>query len=491
MSIAIASILQESNTFSPVMTRYEDFSPVFGPAVLERHRGKMTEMGGFLSVLAKSRKEVAPVCAAWAITANRLMRPDFKRLIDEFASHLETIRQPEGLLLAMHGAQTAEGEDDVEGHVLGRAREIFGPEIPIVMTLDLHANVTHKMIERATAIIGYHTYPHIDMYETGQKAARLLLKTLAHQIRPVMAWRKLPLIVNAENQQTSHGPARRLWVRAEALERAGKAEAVSIFPVQAWMDIKEMGSAVVVVSNGDARAADRHAAALSQKFWDTRREFEVTLTPVEEAIRLALATDGGPVVLAESSDSTGSGSPGDSTGVLRYLVKAALTEPAAIFLVDPEAVAMLASAGVGSTVTLPIGGKLDRHHSKPVQVTGHVRIISDGRWTARARGYNTGIETSMGKSVVFEVGFVRILIAERPAMTVDPELFRSHGIEPLHSKIVVVKSPNGFRAAYEPIAKRILVVDTPGVSTAKLETLPWRRIDRPIYPLDRNVKYKA
>lgn len=491
MAIAIASILQESNTFSPVMTRYEDFSPVFGPAVLERHSGKLTEMGGFISVLAKSRKQIAPVCAAWAITANRLVRADFERLSDEFASHLEAVRQPEGLLLAMHGAQTAEGEDDVEGHLLNRAREILGPETPIIVTLDLHANVTRAMVENSTAIVGYRTYPHIDMYEVGQRAAKLLLGTLRNQIRPAMAWRKLPLIVNAENQQTSHGPARRLWARAEALEREGRAEAVSIFPVQAWMDIQEMGSAVVVVSNGDPRAADLQAAALAQRFWDSRKEFEATLTPVEKAIELALATKGGPVVLAESSDSTGSGSPGDSTGVLKHLVKAALTGPAAIFLVDPEAVATLAAAGAGSTVTLPIGGKIDRCHSKPIKVTGRVHIISDGRWTARARGYNTGIETCMGNSVVFEVGQVRILIAERPAMTVDPELFRSHGIEPLHSKIVVVKSPNGFRAAYEPIAKRILVVDTPGVSTAKLESLPWRRINRPIYPLDRNLKYQA
>jgi microcystin degradation protein MlrC len=347
------------------------------------------------------------------------------------------------------------------------------------------------MVERATAIVGYHTYPHIDMYETGQKAAKLLLNTLFGKVRPAMAWRKLPLIVNAENQQTSHGPARRLFARAEAFESAGKAEAVSIFCVQPWMDIQEMGSAVVAVTNGNPRAADRQAAAIAQKFWDTRRDFEVTLTPVEEAIRLALATKGGPVILAESSDSTGSGSPGDSTGVLKHLVKAPLTEPAAIFLVDPEAAATLAASGVGSTVTLPIGGKFDRKNSKPMRVTGRVRLISDGRWTARARGYNTGIETCMGTTVVFEAGMVRILIAERSAMTVDPELFRSHGIDPAHCKIVVVKSPNGFRAAYEPIAKRIFIVDTPGVSTAKLENMPFKRINRPIYPLDRGLTYKA
>ena len=484
-------MLQEANTFSPVMTRYEDFTPVFGNAALERHRGKMTEMGGFIEVLTKARKQIAPVCAAWAITANRLLRADFERLVNDFRSHLAAAGKPEGLLLAMHGAQTAEGADDVEGHVLGCARQILGPDIPIVLTLDLHANVTRAMLEQATAIVGYHTYPHIDMYETGQKAAKLMLDTLSGKVRPAMAWRKLPLIVNAENQQTSRGPARRLFARAQALESAGKAEAVSIFCVQPWMDIQEMGSAVVAVTNGDPRAADRQAAAIAQKFWDTRRDFEITLTPVEEAIKLALATKGGPVVLAESSDSTGSGSPGDSTGVLKHLVKAPLAEPAAIFLVDPEAAAALAASGVGATVTLSIGGKFDRKNSKPVRVTGRVRMISDGRWTARARGYNTGIETCMGTTVVFEAGMVRILIAERSAMTVDPELFRSHGIDPAYCKIVVVKSPNGFRAAYEPIAKRIFIVDTPGVSTAKLENMPFKRINRPIYPLDRDLTYKA
>ena len=491
MRIAIASIMQESNTFSAVGTRYEDFSPVFGQDALERHRGKLTEMGGFLSVLDESGHTVAPVCAAWAITANRTRCADFTRLADGFSTHLTAAGNPDGLLLAMHGAQTAEGWDDVEGYILGRAREILGPDIPIVLTLDLHANVTQAMVDRATAIVGYHTYPHIDMFETGGKAARLLLGTLSGELRPTMAWRKLPLIVNAENQQTTHGPAHRLWQQAEILEQEGNAEAISIFPVQAWMDIEEMGWAVVVVTDNDRDAADRHAAALAQRFWDTRREFEPILTPVEEAIRLALEVEGGPVVLAESADSTGSGSPGDSTGVLKHLLAAPLSEPAAIFLVDPEASATLSRAGVGATVSLPIGGKLDPEHSTPVQATGRVRLISDGRWTARARGYNTGIETSMGTSVVFESGMVRILIAERPAMTVDPELFRSHGIDPVFMKIVVVKSPNGFRAAYEPIARRIFVVDTPGASTAKLETLPWRRVTRPIYPLDRDLTYTA
>jgi microcystin degradation protein MlrC len=483
VKIAVAAILQESNTFSPVFTRYDDFTPVYGRDALRRHEGKLTEMGGFIDVLRKARVEIAPVCAAWAITANRLLRPDFKKLLAAFELHLRRAR-PEALLLAMHGAQTAVGEDDVEGRILQSAREILGPGVPIVVTLDLHANVTRRMVNLATAIAGYHTYPHIDMFETGQKAARLLLRTLKGDCRPAMALRKLPLIIPPENAQTHRGPMHKLIRAAQALEQSGKAEAVSIFPVQPWMDIDEMGCAVVAVTNDDPRAAQRHADSLARRLWDNKRAFEVKLTPVPEAIGAALKMKSGLAVLAESSDSTGSGSPGDSTGVLKHLVRAPLTEPAAIFLVDPAAVKRAVSAGIGATLTMKIGGAFDRKNSRPVKVTGRVRLISDGRWTARARGYNTGITTSMGRAVVLEVGQVQILIAEKSSMTVDPELFRSHGIDPAWCRIAVVKSPNGFRAAYEPIARAIFVVDTPGVSPSNVASLKFRRIARPIYPLD-------
>jgi microcystin degradation protein MlrC len=483
LNIAIASILQESNTFSPVMTHYEDFSPVFGQQAFTRHKGKLTEMGGFINVLEKAGTAIVPVCAAWAITANRLDRAGYEQLVKAFEHHLRRSK-PDALLLAMHGAQTAAGEDDVEGAVLQIAREVLGPDKPIVLTLDLHANITRRMVALAAAMVGYHTYPHIDMFEVGQKAARLMIRILRGEVRPRMAYRKLPLIIQAENSQTTRGPMHKLMRAAQALERNGKAEAVSIFPVQPWLDIAEMGCAVVSVTNGNLSSAQRQADTIASRLWEHKKDFEATLTPVQEALATALQMEGGPVLLAESSDSTGSGSPGDSTGVLKHLVRAPLTGPAAIFLVDPASVAAAIKAGVGSTVTLKVGGAFDRKHSKPVKVTGTVKLISDGRWVGRARGYNTGITTCMGRAVVLEVGQVQILMAERSSMTVDPELFRSHGIEPLYCKIVVVKSPNGFRAAYEPIAKAIFLVDTPGVSTANLRRLPFGRVPRPIYPLD-------
>lgn len=487
MKIAVASIQQESNTFSPVETRYRDFSPVFGRAVIAKHQGKLTEVGGFLSVLDAHQIKAAPVCAAWAITAGRMRRAEFLRLAREFRDNLKKAGRVDGLLLAMHGAQTAEGVDDVEGHILAIAREVLGPTLPIILTLDLHANVTRAMAAHASAIVGYHTYPHVDMFEIGQKAARLMLAAAGEGLHPQLAFRKLPLIVNAENSQTtSGGPFARLMRKAEEIEQAGHALAVSLFPVQPWLDIEEMGCAVTVVSV-DKAEAEAAAALLAREFWESRFEFEPELLSVEVALKRALNVEGGPVVLSESADSTGSGSPGDSSGVLKHLIKAKLDGPAAIFVVDPPAVALAFKAGVGVKRKFKLGGHFDRIHSKPVPVEGVIRMLSDGGWTPRARGYNPGIEQSMGRACVIEAGHVKILAAERSTMTVDPALFRSHGIDPVYCKIVVVKSPNGFRAAYESIAKAIFLVDTPGVSTARLDRLEWRRVPRPIFPLDRTL----
>ena len=485
MKIAIASLIQESNTFSPVPTRYDDLSPVFGADVLTRHEGKQTEMGGFISVLREASAEIVPVSAAWSVTAGRVIRADLDRIVDRMLAELRAALPVDGALVALHGAQTAEGIDDVEGHVLALWRAALGPDVPMMATLDLHANVTRRMVESTNGIVGYRTYPHIDMFEIGQKAACLLLDTLRGVCRPVVRYRKLPLIINAENQQTTSGPMAALRAAADRLEQEDGLRAVSLFPVQPWLDIEEMGCAVVAVGDGDADAAQAAADGIAQRLWDERELYSVTLPSVEAALAEAQATEGGPVVLSESSDSTGSGSPGDSTGVLKVLLATPLSGAAAIFLVDPPAVTKAFEAGVGATIELDAGGCYDRVNSAPVHMRAYVRLLSDGRWTSQAAGYNTGIENRMGRAAVLEAGHVKILVAEKSSMTVDPELFRSHGINPEYCKVVVVKSPNGFRAAYGPVAKKMIVVDTPGVSTANLARLPWQRVTRPIWPLDK------
>ena len=491
MAIVLASIIQESNDFSPKKTAFDDFSILTGEEVLERLDDGLTEIGGMLKVLATSPYKIVPLYAAWAVSAGRVLRVDYARLRSEFTSRLSSAGKVDGLLLALHGAQTAIGVDDVAGDILQKARALLGPKIPIVVTLDLHANVTEKMVTNSSAIIGYQTYPHKDLLETGARAATLLLNILSGTMQPTMAFCKLPLIVPAENMQTAHGPFAALWRSAGKLEeiRSSCPDVISIFGVQPWLDVPNMGCSVVAVTNTNYPKAKRYAERIAKEFWDARREFGVELVPVERAIQDALQNKDGLTVLSESSDSTGSGSPGDSTGILAPLLKVAPKEPVAAFVVDPAAVASAIRVGVGGNITTSIGGKIAPKYSRPVKIQGRVRLISDGRWTPMSCGYRVGVETCMGRSVVIEIGNIRLLVAERAVMTLDPELYRSHGIEPTRMKIVVVKSPNGFREAYEPIAKRLVIVDTPGVSSANLKQMPYRRIDRAMYPFNPRAKF--
>lgn len=491
MAIALASIIQESNDFSPKKTVFEDFSILTGKQIVERFDDGLTEIGGMLKVLATSAYDIAPIYSAWAVSAGRVRRTDYAHLRSEFTSRLSSVGKVDGLLLALHGAQTAIGVDDVAGDILHATRALLGPKVPIVVTLDLHANVTEKMIVNSSAIVGYQTYPHKDLVETGARAASLLLNILSGAMQPTMAFCKLPLIVPAENMQTAYGPFANLWQSAQKLQnrKSSCLEMISIFGVQPWLDVPNMGCSVVAVTNRNYAKAKKYAEDIAKEFWDARHEFDVELTPVEAAIQDALKNKSGLTVLSESSDSTGSGSPGDSTGTLAPLLKAAPSEPVAVFIVDPAAVAAAIKAGVGGSITTSIGGKIDRKYSRPVKVKGRVHLISDGRWTPMTCGYRVGVETCMGRSAVIEVGQIRLLVAERAVMTLDPELYRSQGIEPTRMRIVVVKSPNGFREAYEPIAKQLVIVDTPGVSSANLKRMPYRRVNRAIYPFNPQAKF--
>ena len=244
------------------------------------------------------------------------------------------------------------------------------------------------MVESATILVGYKTYPHIDLFETGERATELLLQILAGRLSPAMRYCKLPLIVPAENMQTTSGPFGQLMLRAGELERSGAACCVSIFGVQPWLDVPEMGCSIVSVTNNDPGASQRQADTLAEDFWAARRQFDVKLTPVRKALREAMRSDG-PVVLSEPSDSTGSGSPGDSTGVLAPLLKLCSGQPAAIFLVDAPAVRRAIAAGVDAMVRLSVGGTIDRKHSRPVRIVARVRLISDGRWTGGAHAATT------------------------------------------------------------------------------------------------------
>jgi microcystin degradation protein MlrC len=490
--VAIAAFMQESNSFAPRPATLEVFEAAGiarGEAIVERFAGTNSELGGFLAALEEASAEPVPLLAAHAISGGPLTRHTYETLLGELLQRLRAAqaRAPlDGVLLALHGAMLAKGDDDADGTTLARVREAIGPAVPLVASLDLHANVTARMVRHATALAGYNTYPHVDQAATGRRAVHLLLA--AQRGAPVhLARCSVPMVVPAETMQTTHGPLAEVYALAHRTVEEGRVADVSVFAVQPWLDVPEMGCAVVA-AGADGSQVGEVVRALAGELWRRRHQFAVHLVPVDEAVEQALAAGGHPVVLADSADSPSSGSAGDSTVLLAALVRRGLHRqeegrPCLGLVVDPESAAMAMRAGAGAMVEVAIGGKLDPRWSRPVPLQARVAWAGDGRFTFKGPSF-TGTEARLGATAVLAAGRLRVVVMEHAVSTIDPELYRSVGLEPAEAQVVVVKSPNMFRAAYAPIAHQIIMVDTPGASAANLRALPFRRLPRPLYPFD-------
>jgi microcystin degradation protein MlrC len=488
MRIAIGQFMEESNTFVRQRADFEHFRATqlfYGADVVARLRGTRAEIGGFLDVLEPAGVEIVPTVAANAVSSGPVTREAFEHVKAAFLERLRAASPVDGVLLALHGAMVLEDAPDGEGELLAAVRKAIGPAVPLVATLDLHAMITPRMVQEADALVGYDTYPHIDLYETGAKAAALLLRTVRGEVRPVTLFARSPMLVPAEGQGTDDQPMAGLMAEAKRLQARPGVLAVSLFPVQPWLDIPDTGFCVMAVADGSRRAVEIEPMVrqLAWQAWERRRSFSANLLTVDEAIHGALTSDGGPFILSESADSTGSGSPGDSTHVLERLLALGVREPCLVTVVDALAVARAIAAGVGAEIATTVGGTLDPRYNRPVPVAGRVRILSDGRFVSSDKK-SAGVEFHMGRAAVIEVGRIAVLATERPAFTFDPALYRSVGLEPRDAKIVVVKSPLQFRDGYGAFARACWVVDTPGPSTARVERLDWRHRSRPLFPFD-------
>ena len=483
MKVAIAALLQETNTFSPQATVRGHFMMTPGHELIESHQSENSELHGFVDSLTEAGAQIAPVLGGWAVSYGRIKADDFRSLLDGLKEGIRKAGPLDGLLLALHGAWAGEGIDSCDGAILREARGLLGPSVPIVATLDLHANLTRAMWENADALVGYQTCPHVDLYDTGRRAGDLMASILRREVRPTMRAVKIPMVVQAENMLTDRGEFRRIYDRVRSLEGHGTTISASAFAVQPWMDVEELGWASLVITDNDPARAESEANELARFIWSVRESFVVALPTVEDALEQALSISGGPVVLGEGADGTMGGAPGDGTSILAGILRKGINVPTAAVVVDPVAVEEAVRAGVGNTVTLRVGGKLDPGYATPVRVTGKVKLISDGEFRYKGRVY-TGRKVEMGKAVVLSMGRIRLLISRRPVPTTDPELYRSHGIEPRDMKLVLVKSPLGMRTEYEPIARSIIIVNSPGCCSPDLTSLPFVRMPRPIFPFD-------
>jgi microcystin degradation protein MlrC len=485
MRVAVAGFMHESNTFNPTRTDRRAFaaqSLVFGPALLDEWRDAHHEVGGFLEAAEGEGYEPVPLLMAWATPAG----PVADEVFDEVSSALvEGLRRekPDGLLLALHGAMVVESHPDADGEVLARLRAAVGPDFPIVITLDLHGNLSPRLIGHCTAAVAYRTNPHIDQRECGRRAARLLARTLRGEVRPHTALAKPPLMVNIMVQDTSQEPLRSFMEEARALEQRPGILAASLLPGFAYADVPQMGPSVVVVADGDRELAQREADRLGAKLWDARERLTRRMPEAAAAVAQALRAEKFPVVLVDTGDNVGGGSAADGTVLLTELLRQGATD-AVVCLADPEAVRQCAAAGVGATLSLTVGGKFDRLHGGPVPVTGRVRVLHDGVYQEAQVRHGGKRTNQMGLSALVELPGRNLLVltSERhPPFSLGQ--LTCLGIGPGQQRFLVVKAAIAYKAAYAPIAGTIIEVDTPGLTAVNPERFAYRNIRRPLYPL--------
>ncbi|MFN8539316.1 MAG: M81 family metallopeptidase [Thermomicrobiales bacterium] len=501
MRVAIGGIAHESSTFSVVPTTLEDFEKRGlweGEELIARTRGTRTPFGAFLDAGRDLGFEVVPTLGAAATPGGPVTAEATEWMVARLCEGLRAAIASgplDGVLLALHGAMVSELDDDGEAYILRAVREVVGPGLPVLAELDLHGNITQESVDLATVFVAYDEYPHTDSYERGYELAEILVKMVREGVRPTPALVRIPLLAGLQRQYTWAEPMAGVKALAHAIEAEPGVLNVSYLPGFAWADIPAMCFSVIVTTDDDAALARRCANRLAELIWARRGEFVVRPVPVDEAVSAAMAAERGPVVLADIGDNPGGGTPADGTVLLEALLRHGATRAALAILADPESAAAAIAAGVGATVALRLGGKTDGLHGEPLAVSARVERVSDGRF--RHLGpMSTNLEMNLGPTAVIAIagangGEVRVVLTTHRYQPTDLEVFRSQGIEPTEQQILAVKSSVHFRAAFTPIAAEIVEVDTPGLTTPHMERFEFKRIPRPIYPLDGDFAWRT
>ena len=488
MRFVIAMMKHETNTFSPVPTPLARFGtgegPLFGKAAYQALRGSSSAIGAFIDLAEAEGAEILTPVAADAPPSGPVEDGAYRAMSDAIC---EAVRGGcDAVLLDLHGAMVTQSLEDGEGALLSRIRGI-APGIPIAVALDMHANVHAAMVDNADVIAGYQTYPHVDIRDTGERAGRALIGMLKGKARPRMAWGQRPMLPHVMRQGTGDLPNRALQARAREMEERGEALCASLFVGFPHADIREAGLSCVVVTDGaPARAAELRDELLDCA-WRDREKFVYRIEPLGDLLNRAAKMPDGPIVLLDHYDNCASGGTMDTTVVLRGILDAGLENVAAFGIHDPGAVQELMRAGIGAEVTLPIGGKLDMpaigRKGEPLDIAGRVKLISDGRYRNRGPA-GPGMPHNMGPAVVLDTGKAEIAIISRHVEPNDMNCLLTLGIDPLQKRYLMLKSRIHWRAGFLDIAKAVVECAGAGVCTSDYGQLTFRRVRRPIFPLD-------
>ncbi|HUG70354.1 MAG TPA: M81 family metallopeptidase [Pirellulaceae bacterium] len=489
MRIAIGQLWQETNTLNPLATTRADFEQ-FGICRGEDLVQKMSnvnELGGFIQAMRTwpEPPEIVGLVRLPAWPSGMATAECFEWLRNEFFDSVDAAGEVDAFLLALHGAMVAQGQPDVEGAILQKLRDRIGPEVPIVATLDLHANVTREMVRAADVLMTFHSMPHVDIFETGQRGAEVLRRMLFAGARPTTAFCKIPAVVPAENSNTEAetGIAVDLKRRVVELEARPNVLSAGIAPVQPWMDIPQLGSSVMITTDNAPEAARAACISVAEEFWQRRAEYMPLLFSAAEAVRFA-HQENSLVVLSDAADATTSGAPGDSVWILSELVQYHWPREALVTVVAPEVVERCAGVAPGTQLTIPLGGLRDNRFGTTIELAVVVERCFDARFTMTGHiGKNMPID--MGRCVVLRhESNTRVIVTTRSGPHFAPELFRAAGFEPFEASVVIAKSPCGFRAVYADHATAIYSVKAPGCAPSDFWNYEFKNIPRPLWPWD-------
>ncbi|MBI2946778.1 MAG: M81 family metallopeptidase [Verrucomicrobia bacterium] len=485
--ILIAECKQEVSTFNPVLSGYEDFTIRRGDEIIQYHRGVRSEVGGALSVFdATPGLELVPTYSAHFITSGgTLADAAFQRIAGELLAGVKSAPAVDGVYFSLHGAMATQSEGDPEGYLLAEVRRILGEQVPMVISLDLHGILTDRMLEHSDAAVAFHTYPHVDFFSTGQRAAKLLLRILAGEVRPVTAKVTVPALVRGDELITDTGSIRHAVNAAKATEQSPGGLSAAMMWGNPFTDVPALASNSFVVTNNDPVRAEREALRIANVFWEHHQKMRVPLMSLADAACIAKENQSGTVVLVDAADATSSGASGDSNAILRALAETGYQGSALIPIVDPGAVAAAFAAGVGNPVRTTVGGALDQGRFAPLPIEGCVRLLSDGSFHSET----TRELWAAGKTAVVQAGNFTLIVTSRPVSLYDRALFLAHGQDPKNFGAVVVKSPQCEPHMFRAWAARYVDVDAPGSTSANLRSLGHTRCPRPIFPLDPDVKF--
>lgn len=494
MRFVIARLNHETNTFSPVPTPLEAFEPHWGQGALEAARGTRTAMGAFLDLADELGAQVSTPVFAWANPSGPVDDAAYQQITDCIVDAVA--RGCDAVLLDLHGALVTVTRDDGEGELLERVRAV-APGVPIAVALDLHGNVTQRMVENADIIVSFKTYPHVDMYEAGAHAGLLLARMLAGEIRPVMAWRRPPLMTHTLRSATDQGAMRHAVEAARDAEQEGLL-GVSVLVGFSLADIPAPCLSVIAIADGDRAKAEACAERIARQAWGERRNFCYQSEPLADSMRRAReqasGPGSGPVLLLDHGDNCMSGGTCDDMEVLRAALAGGLEDILVGPVCDPQAVAELVAAGRGAHVVLPIGNKraLDKLgiSRAPLVLEGTVRNLSDGRFIVTGPTY-TGQPMDMGRTVVFDTGAARLVLTERIQEPLDVGVFACVGEDPGQASYLLLKSRMYCRPVFEPMARSLVECDGRGVTSSDYSLFPFSRVQRPVYPLDEDTRWEA